>query len=54
MDMVEWRGGMIWARVISLFDFLYSRLWYTHSGETGDGGIAMFPGTNGGVEWPET
>lgn len=23
------------------------------SGEMGDGGIAIFPCTNGGVEWPE-
>jgi hypothetical protein len=25
----------------------------THSGETGDGGIAMFPCARGGVERPE-
>lgn len=53
IDMVEWGDWKIWAREISLFDISYLGMWQTDSGEMGDGGIAIFPCTNGGVEWPE-
>lgn len=53
MDMVELGGWKIWVRGVSLGHISYLGMWETHSGETGDGGIAMFPCTKGGVEWPE-